>query len=345
MGRPTLVDVAKRAGVHAGTVSRYVHKQTRGLVNEETAKRIEAAIQELGYRPNQLARGLRTRRTGLIATIVPDLSNPLFPLMVQGIEERLAQDGYVTLVGNTNNDDARESATVNAMRERQVDGFIMATAHRGDQALADLTADRTPVVLLNRSFGDEITAVVADDRSGMELAVDHMVELGHRILGHIAGPSDLSSALDRKAGFDAAVAKHRGRGVELTVTAQVARAMTFAEGTGAAQRLLDSIDPPTALLAANDMLALGAYKAIAERGLRVPDDISVVGFNDMPFAENFQPPLTTIGIPHRAMGARAASLLLDVLKSDGAAQPPDPSVTVMPVRLITRQSTGRCVTS
>ncbi|MEE4598353.1 LacI family DNA-binding transcriptional regulator [Streptomyces sp. DSM 41524] len=342
MRRPTLVDVAKRAGVHAGTVSRYIHPQTRGLVNEETAKRIEAAIQELGYRPNHIARGLRTRRTGLIATIVPDLSNPLFPLMIQGVEERLGQDSYVTLVGNTNNDDAREYATVTAMRERQVDGFIMATAHSGDQVLAELTADKTPLVLLNRSLGDEITAVVADDRAGMALAVDHVVELGHRIIGHIGGPVGLSSAQERRAGFDAAVAKHRNRGMTLEVTVTSARAMTFAEGASAAQKLLDSADPPTALLAANDMLALGAYKTISERGLRVPADISVVGFNDMPFAENFQPPLTTIGIPHRAMGARAASLLLDVLADKGARQP---DVTVMPVRLVTRQSTSRCIAS
>jgi LacI family transcriptional regulator len=174
----TLRDVAKRAGVHAGTASRALNPQTRSLVNQVTAKKVMEAATELGYRPNSMARGLKINRSFTIGVLVPDLTNPLFPPIVRGIEDELAKSGYTALLANSDNDPDRERIHFESMKDRQVEGFIMATAERDHPLIEDAIAADVPIVLVNRTVdSSRAFAVIPDDRMGTLLAVNHLVEL------------------------------------------------------------------------------------------------------------------------------------------------------------------------
>lgn len=333
--RVTLRDVARMAQVHPGTASRALNEQTRSLVNEETARRVLDAAERLGYRPNPIARGLKTNRSYTIGVLIPDLTNPLFPPILRGIQDRLEESGYTPLMANTDNDPERERIDWQTMRGRQVDGIIAATAQRDHQLLDEMVALEMPLVLVNRRVHDvPIPVATADDRAGIKLAVAHLVELGHVRIGHIAGPLELSTGFDRYEGFLSAM---REAGLEpdpdLIVTSE---AFTESDGARACRQLLDADGGMTAIAAANDLIALGCYDVFAERGISCPDDVSIVGFNDMPFAGRFQPPLTTIRIPHYELGAAAAELMLERLQ-DGA----DEARTVLlEPTLVVRSSTS-----
>jgi LacI family transcriptional regulator, galactose operon repressor len=313
----TMRDVARTAGVHPGTVSRVLNPRTRPLVNPVTADRVERVARDLGYSLNPLARGLKTRRTFSVGVLIPDLTNPLFPPIIRGMEEVLDAAGYTTLVASTDGDPARERQRLETLIARQVDGFIIATAARRHPVVADAIASGLAVVLANRTIeGGGVFAVVPDDRKGSALAVAHLAGLGHRRIAHIAGPQATTTGLLRYRGFVEAM-----QDADLEVDPDLvahADAFTATAGEHAARPLLAPAGRPTAIVAANDLLALGAYSALAAAGLACPDDVSVVGFNDMPFADRFAPPLTTIHIPHAHIGARAAELLLERIDDPGA---------------------------
>jgi LacI family transcriptional regulator len=332
----TLRDVARRAAVHPGTVSRALNVETRALVNEETAQRVIHAAEELGYKPNPIARGLKTNRSYTVGVLIPDLTNPLFPPIVRGIEDRLGEAGYTSLIANTENDPERERADVLALRTRQVDGFITATARRDHELLSEMVAAGERVVLVNRRLADgSLPAVTGDDREGMRLAVEHITALGHTRVAHLGGPQELSTGHQRHHGFLDAM-----RAAGVAPDPQLVRfggAFTEAEGARICRELLESGQRFTAILAGNDLMALGCYDVLEERGLRCPADVSVIGFNDMRFADRFNPPLTTIRLPHYEIGAAAAELLLERLQ-DPAAEPRQ--LTLEPA-LVVRASTAR----
>ena len=218
----TLRDVARAAQVHPGTVSRALNAETRGLVNQETAERVIRAAEELGYRPNPIARGLKTNRSFTVGVLLPDLTNPLFPPIVRGIEDRLGAAGYTSLIANTDNDPDRERQDFEAMRARQVDGFITATARLDREFVAETAGLSEPIVLVNRRLEDEsLPAVTVDDREGARLAVEHVVALGHRRVAHLGGPQELSTGHQRYLGFVAAMA---AAGVEVDPRAIALRA-------------------------------------------------------------------------------------------------------------------------
>jgi LacI family transcriptional regulator len=333
--RTTLRDVARLAGVHPATASRALNEETRSLVNQETAQRVLRAAEEVGYRPNPIARGLKTNRSYTVGVLIPDLTNPLFPPILRGIEDRLEVAGYTSLIANTDNDPERELLDTQAMRARQVDGIIAATARRDHGLLDEVVAAGLDLVLVNRWLPDvPISAATADDRKGQRLAVDHLIELGHRRIAHIAGPLDYSTGFDRHEGFLEAM---RDAGLdpdpELVV---VSEAFTESEGARLCGRLLERPREFTAIAAANDLLALGCLDAFAERGVECPGEVSVVGFNDMPFAARFQPPLTTIHIPHYEIGSAAAELMLERLQGpDG-----EPRHVRLEPTLVVRKSTS-----
>ena len=333
--RITLREVAEAARVHPGTASRALNPETRGLVNEETAQRVLRAADELGYRPNPIARGLKTNRSSTVGVLSPDLMNPLFPPIVRGIQDRLERAGYTPLIANTDNDPERERIDFERLRARQVDGFIAATARRDDDLLIEVAAIGTPVVLVNRRLEQaRLPAVVGDDRAGMRLAVEHLADLGHRRIAHLAGPQQVSTGYLRHEGFVEAM---RERDLRLDPELMLfGEAFTEAEGMRLCRQLLEGGRPPTAIVAGNDLVALGCYDVFEERGTRCPDEISVVGFNDMPFAGRFDPPLTTIRIPHYEIGARAAELLIE-LQGDGRAGAPQ---IQLPAELVVRASTA-----
>jgi len=312
----TLKDVAALAGVHPATASRALNLETRALVSGETAKRILAAADSLGYRPNTVARSLRTRRSHTVGVLIPDLTNPLFPPIVRGIEDRLAADGYVALIGNTDSDDERERLVFERMRARHVDGFVCATAHLSSPLLAEAASAGIPVVLVNRyAKGYGFPAVSVDNERGIGLAVSHLVSLGHRRIAHIAGPQDVSTGLLRYRGFTDAMAAH-GLAVDPALVA-LAAAYSLEEGDRCCRALLERDLGCTAVAAGNDMLAVGCYAALETAGLSCPRDISVVGFNDMPFIDRLRPPLTSVSFPHYQVGTEAGRLMLELIAATG----------------------------
>ena len=313
-GPVTLRDVARVAGVHPATVSRALNEETRALVNEETAKRVLKAAEELGYQPNPIARGLKTNRSYTIGVLIPDLTNPLFPPILRGIEDRLETGGYTPLIANTDNDPERELLDSQTMRARQVDGIIAATARRDHRLHDALLEAGIELVLVNRRQAElPVSSATADDRMGMQLSVEHLLSLGHTRIAHLAGPLDYSTGLDRHESFhDAMRAAGHEPDPELVL---VAEAFTESEGARLCGQLMSDGRAFTAVAAANDLLALGCYDVFAERGVSCPEEISVVGFNDMPFADRFQPPLTTIHIPHYEIGKAAAQLMLERLQN------------------------------
>ncbi len=303
----TLRDVATAAGVHPATASRALNPGTRLLVSEETARRVSEAADRLGYRPNPVARSLRTRRSHTIGVLIPDLNNPLFPPIVRGIEDRLAEHGYVALIGNTDADLAKERLVFDQMRARHVDGFVLATAITGSPILAEAAAGDVPVVLVNRTSQDyPFSSVSVDNEQGVRAAVAHLASLGHTRIGHIAGPQNVSTGAARLRGFQAGMAAHKLRVTDEQVI--YATAYSLEEGMRCGQELLGRL---TAVVAGNDMLAVGCYGAFDELGLRCPEDISVIGFNDMPFVDRLRPPLSSVRFPHYQLGTEAAALLLE----------------------------------
>jgi len=312
----TIRDVARLAEVHPGTVSRALNEETRALVNEETAARVLRAADQLGYRPNRIARGLKTNRSYTVGVVIPDLTNPLFPPIVRGIEDRLTQAGYTPLIVNTDNDPERERSYIDAMLARQVDGLIAATARLDVEPLAEAAAGGIPLVLVNRSFEDgSVPAVTVDDRQGIALAVAHVAQLGHRRVGHVAGPQNVSTGHRRYVGFLEAM---KDAGLPVSEAAvSFSGSFTEPEGARACTAVLADAPRVTAIVAANDRLAMGCYDALAAEGLRCPADVSIVGFNDMPFIDRLQPPLTSVRVPQREIGTAAADLLLAQL-GDGS---------------------------
>ena len=331
----TIRDVARVANVHPGTVSRALNEETRALVNPETAERVIKAAFELGYRPNRIARGLKTSRSHTIGVLIPDITNPLFPPILRGIEDRLDEAGYTSLIVNTDNDAERERISLEAMRARQVDGFISATARLDRELLVELAEGGVPLVLVNRSLEDgSVSAVTVNDRRGIALAVEHVVALGHERIGHVAGPQNLSTGHQRHLGFIEAM---RTAGLEPPAEhIRFGAYFTEEEGAQASDELLDAAPDLTAIVAGNDLMAIGCYDTLEERGLTCPDDISIVGFNDMPFVGRLRPPLTSVRIPQREIGKVAADLLLEQL---GGGDETATEVLLEPT-LMTRGSTA-----
>ena len=307
----TLRDVASAAGVHPATASRALNPGTRLLVSEETAQRVTEAAERLGYRPNSVARSLRTRRSHTIGVLIPDLNNPLFPPIIRGIEDRLAEHGYVALIGNTDGDPGKERLVFDQMRARHVDGFVLATATLNSPILAEAAEAELPLVLMNRTAQDyPFSSVSVDNEQGVRAAVAHLVALGHTRIGHIAGPQDISTGAARLRGFQEAMRLARARGQRRRdrLRRGVTRSRTGCAAAGSCSRRPSDL---TAVVAANDMLAVGCYGALDGLGLRCPDDMSVIGFNDMPFVDRLHPPLSTVRFPHYQLGTEAARLLIE----------------------------------
>lgn len=314
----TLRDVAKSAGVHLSTASRALDPAKRHLIAGPVVSKIAAIADKLGYRRDPIAASLRTRRSKLVGVIVPDIANPVFSPIIAAITETLSESGYSTIVADGGQDRKRQSALVGELMTRRVDGLVLATVRRDDPILKECLSEGLPVVLVNRADdSDRVSSVVTDDRAGMRLAVEHLIELGHREIGHVAGPAHISTGHLRRRGFEDAMTAH---GLQFPATAIVeASAYERDAGEEAAARLLKDNPKLTAIAAANDLLALGVYRALAAANLACPRDVSVVGHNDMPLADMVEPPLTTIRIGPREMGYDAARLMIARIQEPKAA--------------------------
>ncbi|HZP76607.1 MAG TPA: LacI family DNA-binding transcriptional regulator [Pseudolabrys sp.] len=333
--RVTVREVARAARVHFSTVSRVMNPRTRDQITENVANRVLKAAERLGYRTNALAASLRTRRSRVIGIIIPYIDSPLYPPILLAIEEVLNERGYVAIISNTQNDPAREERVLAEMMARQVDGLILGTATRHDPIVKAWAQRGAPLILINRTDQTgEAPSIVTDDLTGLGFVVDHLVELGHKAIGHIAGPQQVSTGATRSEGFRKAMARHRLGARARAIT--VAEDFTREAGRRACHALLNQCPETTAIAAANDLLALGCYEALAERGVSCPRDVSVTGYNDSPFVDLLTPPLTTVRIPQREIGLQAARLLLQTIEEH---KPAVRDVVLRP-QLVVRQSTA-----
>jgi len=331
--RTTLADVAKRAGVNVSTVSRSLNHETQSQVSKSTVAKIRKIAEEMHYSPNTVARGLRTRKSMTIGVIVPDLTNPIFPPIVRGVDSVLFSKGYSALVVNTDNNADVEDALFDSLIERQVDGLIIATGHTDRSMITKYQNQGIRAVLVNReSAGVPFPSVVGDDAAGITAALEYLAKLGHKKVLHLAGPATFSTATVRSTAFSRA-AKDLG----LTIKIIKATALVVGAGELAMNKFLDNNPRAvTAVVAGNDLLALGVFHALRKHGLRAPQDISVIGFNNMPFSEDFSPSLTTVSAPHYEMGAESARLLINQIEGKTSG----PRKITLPVSLVIRESSG-----
>lgn len=329
-----LKELAKLAGVHPSTVARVLNDDPHQRVSEDVRSRIVALAHEYGYQPNHLARSLRTKRSFVVGTVIPDIANPFFAILFRGIEDALAARGYSVILANTDDDVNREQSSIAMLRGRQVDGLILATARRHDPSIDALAAAGFPFVMVNRHTDTNAgNAVMPDDYDGAIKAVEHLYALGHRHIAHIYGSDEMSTGHLRRVGYEEGMRRHN-----LPIDPKLIVSGSFREQGGyeAMQRLLTLAQPPTAVFAVNDLAAVGATRALEERGLQVPRDVSVVGFNDLSTVVGPSRQLTTLHFPLHEMGRAAGERLLAELSSE----PHMTESLVIPVELLVRESTG-----
>lgn len=328
----TIRDVARVAGVHVSTVSRALDRRRPGGVSAEVVAVVEAAARRLGYRPNRAASALRTGRTHTIGVLVPDITNPVFPPILQGIEAYAASRGTFVLVANVSGQ-AMAKPIIERMLAQQVDGIVLATAVRNDPAVDFIIEAGLHAVMVNRADDSgRLASVVSDDRLAMKLVVDHLLQSGCKRIAHLAGPQNLPTGIGRRLGFQQAL-RDRGKAPAGVVPCE---AYSREAGHAAMQRLLaTAAHRPDAVVCCNDLVALGAYDVLASAGLRIPDDVAVTGHNDMLLVDLVSPPLTTIRPPHHELGWRAAQMLFERL--DG--QQLSPATVVLRPELVVRGST------
>jgi LacI family transcriptional regulator len=318
--RAKLVDVAAAANVHVSTVSRVLRDDTTARVSPAVAARIKKTAQALGYSAHPLAAGMRTRSTRSIGVIVHDISDPVYPPILGGIERRMGAAGYMVVLGNTGYDPAAELAMMDQMAARMVDGVMLCTTRRDDPVVIRARDLDIPVVsVLRQTDGGLCSAVVNDCAAGMRAIAQAVLERGHRDIAAIGAPQDLSTARDRHVALATAL---RAGGVTLSDdrVAFVPR-MTVEAGSRAMQDILSRrAHPPTAVICVNDLVAVGALQACRAAGLRCPEDLSITGYNGIPLMEMLDPPLTTVAMDLPEIGGRAAAMLLahlaDPMKSD-----------------------------
>ncbi|MCL5986193.1 MAG: LacI family transcriptional regulator [Actinobacteria bacterium] len=301
----TIKDVADRAGVSTSTVS-HVINNTR-FVSEETKQKVLSAIEELSYYQNAQAKSLATGKSHIIGLIVSDITNPFFPELIRGAERNATQQGYDVFLGNTDYDPERTTTLVRRLIEHKADGVIIITSEIEYKLISNLTSKRIPVVLLDWGITDHLVSnIKLNFNKGIEEAINHLVNLGHRNIAFISGSPKLKSVRARKDAFISSFKKYIGTVDEPIIIEGDVR---VSGGEIASSKILDLPNRPTAILAINDLTAIGAIKSIKERGLQIPDDISVIGFDDILMASSIVPPLTTINLPRYKIGEIAWSML------------------------------------
>ncbi len=326
---PTILDVAAKAGVSRSTVSRVLTDSSR--VDPATKRRVLAVMAELNYRPSQVARNLRRSQTRMIALLVPDIANPFFGQLVQGVEAVAVRQGYHVILCNTAEDPIRELDYLRMLERKQVDGIIL-TALRNPPEVIQTFLPFGPVVLAGEYTRDDVfPAVTIDNVAAAAQATEHLIARGHKRIGFINGPTQTLLSADRLSGYRQALFNH---GLDTLPELIQTGDFCLAGGRLCAERLLALVNRPTAIFAANDDMAVGAIQAAQARQLRVPEDVAVVGFDDLPVARVVRPQLTTVAQPIHRLGEVAMEWLM--LGLMGKAQPS--LHRMLPVDLVIRES-------
>lgn len=332
--RVTMADVAREVGVSMMTVSRVINN--KGDVSPATRQRVLGAIERLGYRPSGIARGLATRHTGTLGLVVPDVANPFFAEVARGVEQVAYAEGYNVFLCNTDEDPERELDVLGSLEEKRVDGVVLCSSRLESEDIQLVIGAHPAVTLVNRraaDVGQSVGAVLVDDVAGGRMTTKHLLSRGHCAIGFLSGPSGSRSGQGRLQGYRETLADAG----TVASPAWVRDCPPVADaGREAALRLLTQAPELTALLCYNDLVAVGALRACAESGRRVPEDLAVVGFDDIPLAALVTPSLTTCRVPRHELGVRAVQLLLRQIQG-GLPDPEELEVVLQP-KLVVRAS-------
>jgi LacI family transcriptional regulator len=329
----TITDVARKAGVSVSTVSHVLNRTRR--VAPDTARAVEAAIESFGYRPNIMARSLKAASTRSVGIAISSISNPYFSDIICAIETECARLGMMVFLSDTEDDPSREFEVIMALHQRRVDGIILAPSPDPERrALAYLRDVGLPCVLVDRMPDPAFDQVGVNNREAMRNLVERVAALGHRRIGYVGGNPGFETTLERIAGYRDGLA---GTGGVIDEDLLVTGSATTMSAMQAAERLLDLDHPPTALVGGNNLATIGIMKAIRKRGLRVPKDVSIVGFDDFEWADCFEPRLTLVAQPCAEIGRRAAFLLMERI-----AAPQGSRRTIhLDAAIVERESCGR----
>ncbi|QDQ96203.1 LacI family DNA-binding transcriptional regulator [Tomitella fengzijianii] len=333
---PTMREIAERAGVHISTVSRVLRQSEPVDGWSPAAQRVRGIAAELGYRPNPWAASLRTRRTTTIGAVMPRLTDGVVATIYGGIEEAARASGYSVLLSSPPDDQDEQRTAIDLLIGRQVDGLLLSSLHSPAAGFVAGLGAAVPIVAVNRHADAGLPSVTGDDHHGGRLAGRHLIACGYRRPAVIGGPAHATTGRDRVDGFLAAAADE---GVAVARDRILHTAFDVEGGVAAAHRLLDRDGRPDAIFAASDSIALGVLGVARDLGLRIPEDLGLVGYNDIPVAAQLPVPLTTVATPARRIGTTAVRMLLELIDAgtpqDGAAAPRE----LLPVTLAERGTT------
>lgn len=329
-------DVAKLAGVSISTASNVLNK--KGYISENTRKKVLAAARKLNYKPNALARGLVTGASKTVGVLIPDLSDPYFAEVVKGVDKCARENGYSVILCNTDRDHSKEEFYFKNLKERRVDGIIFAGSGReGDRYIID-DEDFSGIVVIG-NHNTPFNACLVDDANALDEITSYLIKLGHNRIGLITGPLEFNVTKDRIRGYQSALNKAGIKYNQLLVIEEDFREIA---GQKAADILLDLSEGkrPTAIIAQNDQMAFGAISAAWRRGMRIPQDIAIVGYDDIPMANLACPPLTTIKLPMQEMGYSAMKMIIDGKnKTEISTETSQRKVISFPYKIIIRGTT------
>jgi LacI family transcriptional regulator len=334
--RITIKDVAKAADVHASTVSRALDPNSKHPLSRDVIERVRKTAKRLGFKANAAGYSLKTSRSRLVGVIVPDITDPVFPPIIRGLEAGLERHGYAALLANTDGNRQREAELVDIMTARGVDGLALASVAYHDRLLKNRSLQGLPIVTVARHTDNpKVSCVVHDENGGFRDLLMHLASFGHRAIASIAGPQDLSTGRNRHLAV-----QHYAAQMKIRLASTIfARAFNEQEGGRCMEELFAGRRRFTAVVCANDRLAVGAIAALKQHGRRCPQDISVTGFNDMSMVERLDPALTTVRVQHYRAGFEAAEMLVEQMQQDvrkRLARRID-----LPVELVVRESTRR----
>ena len=330
---PTIRDVAKQAGVAPMTVSRVINNS--GYVSEETRTRVEAAISQLGYVPNMLGPSLRFNQTNTLALVLTDITNPFWTTLARGVEDAAQEAGYSVILCNTDESEEKQDQYLTMLLKRRIDGILLVPSSSTSNIVHNIKTQGVKVVVLDREVNDaDVDVIQGDSVGGAYRLTRYLIDLGHQHVAILSGPKNVSTSSQRVAGYcqamDEANLSHNAANVYWGEFSQ-------SMGYEMAERALGTAPRPTALLAVNNFIANGALRALRDKGIRVPDDISVVSFDDIPVSINPMPFLTVAAQPAYEMGYQATQLLVARLANEG---PDTVQKIILPVEILVRQSSG-----
>jgi len=328
---PSISDVAAKAGVAPITVSRVVNNS--GYVNAETRARVEAAIAELQYIPNKLAQSLRFKKTNLLALIVSDITNPFWTTLTRGVEDAAVRHNYNVILCNTDENPDKQRNYVRLLLERQVDGLLLVPAFSNPEIVMEIKSQNVPLVMIDRRIPETYIDVIrGNSMDGAYQLTNYLIQLGHRRIAIVTGPEVVSTSTERVLGYKRALQE---AGIPIDPSMIIYGEYNQASGTRMTRQILKMPQRPTAIFAGNNFIAIGVLKGLQEAGLSVPEQVSVVGFDDLPLTLLIEPFLTVAAIPAYEMGYRAAELLLRQIMGEEEAGNRD---IILPTELIIRRS-------